>query len=240
MPKLTSISQPFYFGVAKPDLNDAPSGVRWFPWTLPLVIFIIITFLVVSSWNCWLPAVWLGWFVVVLGVALTSLFSRTSPNAQWVSIAILLGSGVGILYPSLHTVHELIVAQEQDGKARRAVTNFMFFQLLGKTFGVAITTSIFQNELLKNLLKNPTFEKFAMQYTKDAVALVIRVRATPGGEGSPKAQIADAYVGSLRVIWIVMAVMAGIAMIVSCFMKPRESKITREVEMKNLQEGYVV
>ncbi|KAF2256814.1 MFS general substrate transporter, partial [Trematosphaeria pertusa] len=233
---------PFYFSVAKPELSHLPAGVRWFPWTLPLVIFILITFVVVSRWNTWLPSIWLGWVLVLLGVALTTIYARTSPTGTWVSIAIVLGSGVGILYPSLHTASELIAEQEEEdnGKSRRAVTNYTFFQLLGKSFGVAIATSVFENEFFKHLRSNPLFERFAKEYTTDAVALVTRVRATTGGEGSPKTQIADAYVDSLKTIWILMAVLAGLALVVSCFMMPKESRKKQDVEMKNLDEGYVV
>lgn len=240
--ELTSTPQPFYFSVAKPELSHLPAGVRWFPWTLPLVIFILITFVVVSRWNTWLPSIWLGWVLVLLGVALTTIYARTSPTGTWVSIAIVLGSGVGILYPSLHTASELIAEQEEEdnGKSRRAVTNYTFFQLLGKSFGVAIATSVFENEFFKHLRSNPLFERFAKEYTTDAVALVTRVRATTGGEGSPKTQIADAYVDSLKTIWILMAVLAGLALVVSCFMMPKESRKKQDVEMKNLDEGYVV
>lgn len=236
-PLLTS-TQPFYFYVAKAGLRHLSAGVRWFPWTLPLVFFILVTFIVVSRWNIWLLSIWLGWFLVLLGVAMSTLYSRSSSDGLWICIAIVLGSGVGILYPSLHTASELIAAQEEDEKmVTRAVTNYSFFQLLGKTFGVGIATSIFENGLIEHLKDNPTFVGLARQYANDAVALVIRVRATSGGEGSPKTQIADAYIDSLRSIWITMAVLAGLALLASCFMMPKvEQESDREVEMKNLGE----
>lgn len=209
---------------------------------MPLVFFVLATFIVVSRWNTWLLSIWLGWFLVLLGVGLTTVYSRTTTNATWVSIAIVLATGVGILYPSLHTASELIVAQQDEAKTRRAVTNYAFFQLLGKACGVTMATSIFGNQLLKHLRSNATFERYARQYANDAVALVIRVQATAGGKGSPKEQIADAYVDSLRAIWTTMAVLAGLALVVSCFMMPKESdqSKTSEVEMKPLEEDSAV
>ncbi|KAF1948410.1 MFS general substrate transporter [Byssothecium circinans] len=227
---------PFFFTVAKMELMSLPPGVRWLPWMLPFVVFIVVTFIVVSRWNLWLPAIWLGWALVVLGVALTTLYTRTSSNAAWICIAMISGSGIGILYPSLHTASELIAAQDQS-RTRRAITNYTFFHFLGKTVGVAMATSIFQNEIFKNLSKNPTYSEFARKYTNDAVALVARIRATEGGPGSAKEQIMDIYIKSLKMVWIVVAVLAALAFVNSFFMMPKETQVVEEVEM---DRSYVV
>ncbi|CAI6258973.1 unnamed protein product [Periconia digitata] len=222
---------PFFFTVAKLDLASLPVGVRWLPWTLPFIICVTVTFIVVSRWNLWLLAIWIGWALTTLGISLTVLFTRTVPNVGWVCIAIVTGAGLGVLYPSLHTAAELIAAQDIN-KARRAITNYSFFHFLGKAFGVAMGLSIFENELLKNLKANPTFEDFATRYTNDAVATVAKIQKT---EGLVQVQIMDIYVQSLRTVWMVLAGISGLALILSIFIKPRESKTAattyREVEM---------
>jgi hypothetical protein len=49
----------------------------------------------------------------------------------------------------------------------------------------------------------------------------------------------DAYVGSLRTVWIVLAVFAGVALVASLGMKERE--ITQEVTVLiKLDEAYIV
>jgi hypothetical protein len=206
------------------------AGVRWLPWMLPFIILVLTTFIVVSRWNMWLPAIWLGWILVLVGVSLTTLYSRTSSNATWVCIAMIAGSGVGILYPSLHTASELIAANNES-RARHSITNYTFFHFLGKTFGVAMATSIFQNGLLKNLSNNPIFAEFATKYTNDSVATVAKILVTPGGPGTPKEQIMDIYVKSLKSIWIALAVLAAVALVSSFFMMPKESQVEQEVEM---------
>lgn len=173
---------------------------------------------------------------------MTAFYTRTSSDGKWISIAIVSGAGIGILFPSLHTASELIACRESDDeKQRRVVTNSSWFHYVGKSFGVAIATCIFQNRLFRQLDANKIYHKFAREYTNDSVALLVRIRATPGGEGSARVQIEDMYVKSLRSVWILMAVLAGVALMASCFMMPKAPMKENEAEMKDLDtDGYVV
>ncbi|KAF1977760.1 MFS general substrate transporter, partial [Bimuria novae-zelandiae CBS 107.79] len=232
---------PLYFGVAQAGTKDLPAGVRWLPWTVPLVILIFATFIVISRWNAWLYAIWLGWFLLLLGIAMTTFYSRTSSDGMLGAIAVVVGSGIGILFPSLHTASELIAGRERDDeKQRRAVTNTSWFHYMGRSFGVALATCIFENRLFRHLDTNDLYHNFARVYANDSVSLLVRIRATPGGQGSAKVMIADMYVQSLKSVWISMAVLAGLALLASCFMLPRVPKEEKEAEMRNLDGGYAV
>lgn len=239
--RLLILPKPLYFGVSEAGMEDVPAGVRWFPWTIPLVITILATFLVISKWNAWIYSIWLGWLLVLFGVAMTIFYTRTSADGKWISIAIVSGIGMGILFPSLHTASELIAAREKDDeRQRRAVTNASYFHCLGKSFGVGLATCIFQNRLLRQLDASKTYHNFAKEYAVESVALLARIRATPGGPGSAKIEISDMYVQSLRSVWITMAVLAGIALLASCFMMPKIAEKEKAAEMKNLDGSYVV
>jgi hypothetical protein len=236
--ELTPNLQPLFFGVAKTDVGHTVVGEIFFPWTISLVAFVLITFFVVRKWDCWRVSIWMGWLLVVVGIALTTLFSRQSPTVQWVSIAIALGSGMGILFPSLHTASDVVASQE--GRTKQAVTNFMFFQLLGKTLGLGVATSIFQNKLRRCLANEPLFKRYAETYTKDSVALVVRVRATPHASGGLGMEIADVYVSSLRAIWIFLAAVAALALLSSFFIASNRQTRAREVEVRVLENGHIV
>ncbi|KAL5449959.1 hypothetical protein PMIN07_001607 [Paraphaeosphaeria minitans] len=232
---------PLYFGVAEAGMKQVPYGVRWFPWTIPLAIIILVTFVVISKWNAWIYAIWLGWLLVLFGVAMTTFYTRTSADGKWVSIAIVSGTGIGILFPSLHTASELIASRERDDeRQRRAVTNSSFFHYLGKAFGVGLATCVFQNRLLHQLDASEIYHHFAKEYAVESVSLLFRIRATPGGPGSAKNQIEDMYVQSLKSVWILMAILAGIAFLASCFMMPKIRKEEKEAEMKDLDGSYMV
>ena len=172
---------------------------------------------------------------------MTTFYSRTSSDGMWVSIAMVSGSGIGVLFPSLHTASELIAHRESDDeKQRRAVTNSSWFHHLGKSFGVALSTCIFQNRLFHQLDANEIYHNYAREYTNTSVSLLVRIRATPGGEGSAKVQIADIYSNALRSVWTTLAVLAGVALLGSCFMMPKKSKAENESEMKTLDGVQVV
>jgi hypothetical protein len=183
-------------------------------------------------------AIWVGWLVVVVGIALTTLYSRHSSTAQWVSIAVVSGSGMGILFPSLHTASDVVASQE--GRTKQAVTNFMFFQLLGKALGLGIATSIFQNQLRKGLADGLSFKRSAEAYTQDSVALIIKVRLTPQVSGVLRAEMADVYVSSLRAIWLFLVAVAGLALLSSLLIASNRRSRAREVEVRVLEHGYVV
>jgi hypothetical protein len=48
------------------------------------------------------------------------------------------------------------------------------------------------------------------------------------------------YVQSLKSVWILMAVLAGVALVASCFMMPNAPKEEKEAEMKNMDGSYMV
>ncbi|KAF2470723.1 MFS general substrate transporter [Lindgomyces ingoldianus] len=227
---------PLYFEVAKPDLSLVETGISLFPWTFALCTIATVTAVAVSNTTWWRPAIWLGWSFVIIGTALTTLFKRGSATPLWVCIAMLLGVGLGILYPSLRAA---LQAAARSGSMTSAVTNYGFFQTLGQTLGVAIGSAVFQNQLHEQLLENKMLERLAIVYAKDSIALIQTIRAMPGGEGTLKTDLADAYVDSMRTIWIIMAALAGTALVVSFFTKAvfvTQESAAEQNEMKTFDE----
>ncbi|KAF2190863.1 MFS general substrate transporter [Zopfia rhizophila CBS 207.26] len=217
---------PLYFEAAK-NVSLVRTGVSMLPWTLALAIFALTTAVYIVKSRHYRPAIWLGWFLITLGVALMALFTRSSTTATFVGIAMVSGIGLGVLYPALSIASQ---APAQNDNLPFAVTNYSFFQTLGQTLGVAVGGAIFQNQLHRQLLKNPQLERLAQAYAKDAVAVVQAIRAMPGGEGTLKTDLADAYVHALRPIWIVMAALAGVAFAVSFFTRALAINRTEEQE----------
>ncbi|ORY13563.1 major facilitator superfamily domain-containing protein [Clohesyomyces aquaticus] len=214
---------PLYFSVAKPDLSLVRTGVCLLPWTITLASFAMLTAVFAvnkGNGSRYQPATWLGWFFTTFGVALMILITRTSTPSLWVPVALFSGIGLGILYPSLRASSLAQVAACSDtARLASAITNHSFFQSLGSTFGIAISTSIFQNSLQKNLLRHPLLSRLAQEYSKDAIALVQSIRKMPGGDNTLREDLGDAYTDSMRTIWIVLAVVAGAAFTASFFVK---------------------
>lgn len=186
------------------------------------------------------PLTWAAWFLVVLGFALMAILTRDSGTAKWLCIALASGFGVGILYPTLST---LAYSTRQIEYKDDAVTNLAFFQSFGQALGVALGSSILQNQLLKELRKHSILHDYALRYVKNAFILIDIVREVSGTEDVLKLDVADAYVSSIRVVWVVMAALAAVAMVVSLLISGREvmllmaSQVGRPGATQNEREG---
>jgi hypothetical protein len=152
-------------------------------------------------------------------------------------------------YSSLHIVSQHVSGSkpESDGidiitpakeiDPTSTVTNTTFAHFLGATLGISISFSIFQNQFLLNLTTHSSFSSLAHLYAMDSIALVTRL---PFGEDeSSTAQMADVYIKSFRTVWIVLAVFAGTALVMSAFLK--EEKVAQEATIPiNLDQAYIV
>ena len=92
---------------------------------------------------------------------------------------------------------------------------YSFFRALGQTFGVAIGGVIFQNRLkvILSTSSNAVLVANASDWAKDASALVEIIRNLPNED--VKQRLVTAYIDSLKVIWIVMCVICGVALLLS-------------------------
>lgn len=92
---------------------------------------------------------------------------------------------------------------------------YSFFRAFGQALGVAIGGAIFQNQIHKKLLRYPaTFSPDkAAEYSTDAAGLVAIIQNF--GNGETKREIMQSYADSLKIIWVTMAGLAGVALILS-------------------------
>lgn len=106
---------------------------------------------------------------------------------------------------------------------------YSFFRSLGQTFGVAIGGVTFQNIFKRKLLSsaNPWLVQNAADFARDASALVLVVKKME--DGDTKSELVLAYVESLRVLWIVMCVFAGVAFVLSLIWT-KDVSLDRELE----------
>lgn len=238
--------QPIYFGVAKPSHSLNTVGANLCAWSVPIAFFSVITFFAVTRSSLLRGATWFGWFLVVLGIALMTIYTRESEGVLWACVAVFSGVGLGMLYPCIWTA-AISDAQygpngKDNGKLTRAVTNLAFFQTLGATLGVAVSACVFQNRLLRELQLNPVLGRLASRYVERAFELVMRIRSLGAIDDTLKTQVSASYVAAIRPIWIVMAAFAAAAMFASLFLKKAERPRPREplVELKPVDPAYVV
>ena len=113
---------------------------------------------------------------------------------------------------------------------------YSFFRAFGSTFGVAISGVVFQNTFKFKILATP-YAAHAAEWSQDASAFVQVVKAwgKEGEEGIMREAVVTAYVESLRMVWIVMTIFAGVIFVASLIWID-ELSLTRDVET---EQGFI-
>lgn len=155
-------------------------------------------------------AIWLGWALTTLGTGLLYLLNPSTTVAAWIFLNIPVGMGTGLLFPGIALTIQASSEPRLNGQAA-AFENFL--RTFGQSIGMAMSGVIFQNALKTNLLEQPTFATLADEYSRDATALIGIINAMP--DGSAKAELAQSYAKSLRVLWLALLALAVVGMLVS-------------------------
>lgn len=159
-------------------------------------------------------AIWVGWVVTTLGLGVLILLKPKVSIAGWVFLNVPVSVGTGILFPSMALAIQAAGRQQDAG---HAVAFYAFLRVFGQALGVAVGGVAFQNQIRNKLLSYPAFASRAVEYSKDATALVGIIHRMQ--EGTEKTQLIQAYSDSLQIIWIVMCALSGLALVSSIFTK---------------------
>lgn len=223
---------PLYFQVAK-DFTPMMSGVALAPFTFTIAPASVVTGLVISKTGRYRPSVWAGWFLTTLGVGLLVYLEQSTNTASWICLCLVAGLGMGILFSSMGFAAQ---SSASNFDIPFAGAMYSFFRALGQTLGVAISGTIFQNTF-KHKIAATAYSAFADEWSRDASAFVQVVKAwsTVGEEGIRRQIVVDAYVESLRMVWIIMCVLSGVAFVVS-LVWTAELSMDRELET---EQGFV-
>jgi MFS family permease len=201
------------------------AGVALFPDTFTVAPLAVVTGISITMTGHYRWAVWSGWAITVLGVGLSTLLKADTSIPAWIFLTMVSGIGLGILFPSMQFSLQAATTNKDMGFA---VAMFSFFRTFGQAIGVAIGGVIFQNQMEKKLRAYPQFASRANELAKDAAALVQIIKATP--DGQDKLDLRTAYIDSVRVIFIVLCALAGVALISSFFIKSYDLNRALETE----------
>ncbi|KAH8601292.1 major facilitator superfamily domain-containing protein [Bisporella sp. PMI_857] len=217
---------PIYFEVAK-NYSAILSGVAIFPFTFTVAPAAVVVGLVITKTGRYRPSIWIGWFLTTFGMGLLIYLKESTNTPSWVFISLVPGAGMGILFSAQGFAAQASVS---NADLPFAGAMYSFFRALGQTVGVAISGVIFQNTFRKKLL-NTAYAAQADEWSKDASALigVVKEMSTVGEEGIRKQVLVHVYVESLRMVWIVLCALAGVAFIASILFTA-ELSLERELE----------
>ena len=201
---------PLYYEAVK-GYTPIVTGVALFPqcFTTAPAAVVVGTVIAITGRFRW--SVWAGWAILTLGSGLLILLRVDSSVPAWIFLNLPSGLGAGMLFPSMALAVQASATSADQGYA---ATMFAFFRSFGNAVGVAIGGVIFQNQMKKRLLTYPLLAGDANAYSQDASGLAQIIKSMP--EGSlQKAQLQEAYTWALKYVWIVLCVLAAIALISS-------------------------
>ncbi|KAJ6464072.1 hypothetical protein C8R45DRAFT_1220153 [Mycena sanguinolenta] len=173
----------------------------------------------VSKFKQYRPQFWLGWVLVTVSLALLSTVKADSSTSLSIGFFVLFSTGAGVI-TSITTFP--ILAPVPPSKAPFGLA-FLLFLRLFSVWGTSVGGAIFQNQLAKRL--PPEFFALFPGTSDFAYSAIPDISAVPE---PTRSEIQDAFAGSISVIWVVLAALAGLGFVISLAMKevPMHSKVT--------------
>lgn len=156
------------------------------------------------------------------------VFLKESTNIpSWIFLSLVAGTGTGMLFSAQGFAAQASVS---NADLPFAGAIYSFFRAFGQTLGVAISGVIFQNTFKFKILASP-YTSYAAEWSRDASSFVqvVKTWSKEGEEGVMRAVVVEAYVESLRMVWIVMCIFAGVIFVAS-LVWIGEISLTRELE----------
>lgn len=227
---------PLYFEAVQ-GYSPILSGIALFPATFTLAPMSMVAGIIISKRGEYRWITWIGWVVSTIGLGVMVLLDVHTSAVEWFFLTIFMGIGQGLLYTSLAIINQ---AAAPDKLVSHAIAMFIFSRMLGQALGVAFAGVIFQNQMRSNLRATTTLVDKAVEYSRDASALVGTIKAMEGG--IQKTELLGAYASSLQIVWAVMCALSGVAMIGSFFVRHISLDRAHETEQavqntKKAEEG---
>ncbi|GAA5894341.1 hypothetical protein JCM6882_007636 [Rhodosporidiobolus microsporus] len=196
---------PTYF---QADKGDSPiqSGVHLFPISFIVAPFAIFTGISVTVTGHYRTQNWIAWAFVTVGCGLLSILKWNSSTAMWASFSVIVGIGLGILYASTNFP---VLAPLQPAQQPHAMAFYGFVRSFGQVFGIAIGSTVLQNQLAKKLP-----EAFAAQFGEGEIAFAA-IPYIKALDEPLRNLVRAAFADSLQVIWQVCIGIAGIGFLLS-------------------------
>lgn len=201
------------------------AGISLFPATFTVAPAAMVAGIVISTTGRYRWAIWSGWALTTLGTGILYLLDVNTTTVQWGFLNLVSGLGMGVLFPSMAFS---IQAATINKDLAFAVALFSFFRAFGQAIGVAVGGVIFQNQLKKKLLTYPLLAPLAGVYSSDASGLVQIIKTMQ--HRPARTQLIQIYADPLKLVWIVMCALAGVALLSSFLIKGFELDRALETE----------
>jgi hypothetical protein len=213
----------YYQGVR--GYTPLETGIAVLPETLTVAPSAVVTSIIIGRTGYYHWAILSGWILTILGFGLFYLMDNSISVVGLVFVNLLPGVGLGMLLPAMSMAVQISNSPQDLG---HAVSTLAFLRSGGQCLGVAIGSSIFTNQLYREL---ETVGLGPDVNTEDFLA-VINGMANNDTETETLIKAKVALTGSLRMVWICACAFAAVSGLLFCFAKcpplPKEDHIETE------------
>ena len=223
---------PLYYEVVK-GYSPIVAGVALFPATFTVAPVSILSGIIITKTGDFRACTWFGWIAATLGCGIMYLLDSNTIVVQWVFLTICAGIGLGLLYTSLSFINQ---SASDDNDMAFAVSMFVFFRSLGQSVGVAIGGATFQNQFRHHLENIPSFARNASELSINTNMLSQLLSSLP--DGVEKLALIQAYADSLKIVWMVMCALSGLALLGSLCVRKKSLDRTHHTEQRLLENNH--
>ncbi|KAJ2829774.1 hypothetical protein IWW50_000662, partial [Coemansia erecta] len=205
---------PLYLSVVK-NASGISSGLHLISCVLALSLSSITSGILITKTGLYQPYIWIGTALNTVGIGLFALLGSNSSNGMLIGIPIVFGVGVGLsLQPMLCCAQNSV---EQKDIAT-ASTLFMTIRMLGNAIGLAIAQSVIQNHI------SPLLKAIAARFPdhSDVIFGIVSDQSIVWKAGVPedvRDAAIEAYVKSLRTVYLVFLAFGSLTFVLSLFIK---------------------
>ncbi|KAL5528489.1 hypothetical protein ACEPAF_7625 [Sanghuangporus sanghuang] len=216
---------PLYFQVLGSGATMA--GVRQLPLSLGSSSMAIVSGLIVAKTGRYRPVIWVGWFVMTLGLGLLIMLEEDTSIAKQEIWLLVAGLGIGCLFqPPLIAIQAAMPLKDMA----TSTAAFVLIRTLGGTVGISVGDTIFQSELTDRLATVSGFNSSMSSGITDYTSIQ---RIQPD---SLRQQVTHAFTRSLATIYIVMTPISFVGLLFVLLLREYSLKRTVEREAKQGKE----
>ncbi|KAF2680922.1 MFS general substrate transporter [Lentithecium fluviatile CBS 122367] len=200
--------------------SPTQSGLEVLPSTLIIVVLAAVGGPLLTYWGKYKPIHIIGFGAMTLGFGLCTTLAKSTPVWAWMLMQLVVAAGSGIVISSMLPAVQVKLPDTTTGQS---AASWAFLRGTGSLFGVAIPGALFNMRFTKHL---PSI------YSAPARAQLAHgqayQRATSSflkqWPASVQLEIVAGFTESLKCVWIIFAIVAGIGFAMTWFEKQHKMR----------------
>ncbi|KAF1937799.1 MFS general substrate transporter [Clathrospora elynae] len=189
------------------------SGKQVMPTTIVIVFLAAAGGPLLSLWGKYKPMHVIGFALMTLGLGLCTMLGPDTTVPEWVGFQLVTAAGLGIV---ISTMLPAVQVQLDESTTGASAGSWAFLRGTGSLFGVAIPGAIFNIRFasLIHTISSPSARSQLAhgQAYERATASFVR-----NFDPAVQTEIINAFTDSLRSVWIIFAMLAGIGFAMTWF-----------------------